>query len=229
MLQSPPHEKQYLSWLFAVLWSLSIFYSVPRALVVQHYVRDQWGSEAFSYTVYIVIVIASLMSAFYLLRIKKDASIGNFFILGLIALIFVAYTLKLESNPEEALHFVEYGVLGGLLYRALCHRIQDISIYFIAASIGISVGVIDETLQWITPGRIWSVADLWLNFLAILLVQIGIAKGLKPPLISGKPRIISIRLFSRSLIVICLLFGLSLMNTPTRVAWYGEKVPLLKF
>ena len=37
------------------------------------------------------------------------------------------------SNPEEAVHFIQYGALGVLLFRAFSHRMRDPMIYLAAA------------------------------------------------------------------------------------------------
>ena len=68
-----------------------------------------------------------------------------------IATVFIVYTIQLRGNPEEAVHFVQYGVLGILVYRALTHRITDYGIYFVALLLTITVGILDEALQWLTP------------------------------------------------------------------------------
>ena len=71
----------------------------------------------------------------------------NQFWLISIATVFIIYTLQLRRNPEEAMHFVQYGVLSILIYRALSHRITDYGIYFVALLLTITVGILDEALQ----------------------------------------------------------------------------------
>ncbi|MBD3871962.1 MAG: VanZ family protein, partial [Acidobacteria bacterium] len=62
------------------------------------------------------------------------------------------------GQPEEAVHFLEYGVLGVLLFRALSTHIHDGSVFAAGALIGILVGIFDEIIQWFVPGRYWSKA-----------------------------------------------------------------------
>ena len=228
MLHNPPGGKEWTSWLWVFLWSLVILATIPLARTIQTYISAQWGRATFTYIVITVIVSALILAIVYLLRLKT-ATGRHYFWLLITSTIFIAYTLKLRKYPEEAVHFIQYGVLGVLLFRALSHRIRDVSIYFSAAILGALIGTIDEIVQWLTPGRHWGYSDIWLNFLAVTLVQISIAKGLDPSIISGPPKPQSIQLASRLLIASLLLFAACLLNTPTRIAWYATRIPALEF
>ncbi len=228
MLERPPPEKEWVSWSFVALWSLIIFVTIPLARVIQGFVAAQWGRETFTYLVIGVTLVTATVAVKYLKHIRTALTI-NYMWLFLVSAVFIGYTIQLRSAPEEAIHFVQYGVLGVLSYRALSHRIQDVSIYFAAAAIGAIVGTIDEAIQWITPGRHWGLRDIWLNFFATALVQIAIAKGLNPALISGKPKASNIRTICRLSAIVLLLLGASLLNTPPRIAWYAEQIPILEF
>jgi VanZ family protein len=77
--------------------------------------------------------------------------------------------------PEEQVHFIEYGILSGLIYIALSHNIHNISIYFLCAFIVFAFGAIDEVIQWILPNRIFDIRDILINGIAGILVQLLIA------------------------------------------------------
>ena len=229
MFQSPPREKSWVSWLYVVIWSLFIFVTIPLARMVQEFVRQQWGRETFTHVVIVSILLGLVASVFYL-RKHRSTFRGNTVWLLAVTGIFIGYTIKLgKVNPEESIHFTQYGLLGILAFRALTHRLGDLSIYFAAALICGIVGILDEVVQWITPGRHWGLKDIWLNFFAASLVQVGIAKGLKPPIISGWPSRANLRLVVRIAMVAVVLFGANLLNTPARISWYAEQIPWLAF
>ena len=46
MLQGPPKEKQWVSWLFVIIWSLIIFVTIPVARAIQNFVAQQWSRTA---------------------------------------------------------------------------------------------------------------------------------------------------------------------------------------
>jgi hypothetical protein len=229
MLDDPPREKPWVSWLYVAAWSLLIFATIPLARMIQAYVSQQWDRVAFTYAV-AAVILAALGTA--LVRIHRSAASDRTAYLWLIAIavFFFGYTLKLgQKSPEEAVHFVQYGVLGGLVFRALAHRLKDFGIYPAAALICGAIGAMDEFIQWVTPGRIWGLRDIWINFLAAALVQLAIAKALKPGFIAGRPARASLRFICRLTMLSAALLGLSFLNTPGRIAWYADRIPGLGF
>ena len=119
--------------------------------------------------------------------------------------------------------------LGVLTYRALAHRFHDVSIYFSAAIICGIIGMLDEIIQWLTPGRYWGLHDVWMNFLAGSLVQIGIAKGLTPSIIRAVPSRQNLQVLCRLSMAAVVLLGFSLLNTPELIDWYADRLPYLGF
>jgi hypothetical protein len=229
MLDSPPGEKQWLSWLYVTIWSLMIYLTIPFARVIQKFVSRQWSSDLFTYGVLSAILLAIVILAVHIIRYRPISRSGYFWI-STVGVVFIVYTIKLgEENPEEAVHFIQYGVLGVLAYRALAHRIRDISIFFSAAAICGIIGIIDEVIQWLTPQRYWDLRDVWLNFLAAALLQISIAKGLNPKIIARKISPANLRTLCRVTIVAAVLLGSSMLNTPARINWYAERIPLPDF
>ncbi len=229
MLTGSPREKEWISWFYVVLWSLVIFVTIPFARPIQIFVSNNWGRDLFAYLVIAITVIVFAVTAANLIRFRTPSGSGYVWLL-LISVIVIYYTIRLMAGaPEEALHFVQYGFLGILLFRALSHRSRDVSIYFIGAIIGGIIGIIDETIQWVTPRRYWALGDIWLNFFGTLLSQVAIAKGLRPSSISGTPSRHGLLLFCRLFALALLLLGLSFSNTPARISWYSERIPFLEF
>jgi len=141
--------------------------------------------------------------------------------------LYLYTTLKLWENPVEAIHFLEYGLLGFLLYRALKIRTKDVGIYFIAFLIGCLVGILDEILQWIVPFRYWDIRDVGLNALASGLFQVGLWKGIRPRGILPRIKLRSFRTVSIFLAANIILLGLCLSNTPDRVSTYTKTFSVL--
>ena len=229
MLFRPPRENQSVSWLIVAAWTLIIFVTIPLARTIQKHVAQHWGREVFTYAVLVVILMA-LAASIYLVIRHRLISRHSFIWQITVAVIFIGYTLKLsQRSPEEAVHFVQYGILGFLIYRALTHTIQDISIYLSAAVICGTIGAADEAVQWLVPGRYWGLGDIWINFFAGALIQIGIYKGLKPNYIDSRPDKHSWRFLFSCLLAASLVMGASMMNTPKRIAWYTQQAPWLRF
>ena len=223
----PPREREFVSWTYALLWSGLIFVTVPFVRVGVGYVRGQWGIEVFTYAVAAVVISAAAAALFLTRRKWSLASCG--WVVGLAGLVIYLTLGLAESTPVEAVHYVQYGVLSLLLYRAFVHRIRDYSIYAAVMVAGTLVGMIDETIQWLTPGRVFAVSDIGLNFTAVALVQVALAAGIRPRLVRGWPDGASLaRLCYLSVVAVGYL-GLCHLNTPDRIAWYTADSPLLGF
>lgn len=68
MLKSPPQEKQWLSWLFVVIWILIIFVTIPLARAIQKYVYQEWNRDLFTY---VVAAITAMTLAVAVLFLRK--------------------------------------------------------------------------------------------------------------------------------------------------------------
>ena len=83
------------------------------------------------------------------------------------------------GNPDvdvvQRFHFVEYGVITFLFYRAW-RALGDPAILVLPVLAGLLVGIADEWLQWFIPNRVGEIADVLLNGVAIgcgLLFSLG--------------------------------------------------------
>jgi hypothetical protein len=85
-----------------------------------------------------------------------------------------------EVDVVEASHFVEYGLVAYLFYRAWRRR-PDLSGVLLAACAGIAVGIADEWVQWLVPGRVGEMHDVALNAVAVVCGLL-FSTGMHPPL-----------------------------------------------
>jgi len=135
----------------------------------------------------------------------------------------------LWNIPEEAIHFLEYGLLGFFLFKALIHHIRDKSIYFTATLVVLLIGTLDEIFQWTIPNRVWNFSDVGLNVLSGGLFQLAIWKVVRPKIISEKINTKSLKIFSSVFASCLIVLGLCASNTPSRVAFYTKRIPRLSF
>ncbi|NIM91657.1 MAG: hypothetical protein GTO17_12000 [Candidatus Aminicenantes bacterium] len=221
--------KYWLSWLWVFLCALAIFLVVPTARAIQSFVSARWGRPLFGYSVLFIIVSAFVILVYVLVFRLKIRSPSNYIWLSVVAGLYVYFTIRLWRAPEEAVHFLEYGLLGFFLFRALSFTIKDKTIYLAAILIGSLVGIFDEILQWIMPLRYWDLRDVGLNAFSVVLFQTALWKGIQPKIISEKIKSMSIRLVSSLLAANILLLGICMSNTPQRVARYTKLIPGLSF
>ena len=220
-------KSAWLSYGYALGWTLLIYGTVPLVRGFQRFVYGSVGKSAFGYFVLGVVAAGGIWSVFYLRR--RRGGVRNYLWLAGVAGLYVYFTIRLWNIPEEALHFVEYGVLSYLVYKALLHHVRDVTIYFSAAFVVLFLGTIDEIIQWLVPFRFWDFKDVWLNFLSGCLFQLGLWKGIRPDLITGRVSVKSVRILSGAVAASIILLGLCVSTTPPRVAYISERVPGFSF
>ncbi len=212
-----------------VICSISIFLSIPVARTIRDFVSNKWGRVTFGYFVLIVLFITLVCLIYFLITKLKVRSPSSYIWLFLVAGLYAYFTLKLWKIPEEAIHFLEYGLLSFFLFKALSHNIRDRSIYITAALLALLIGTFDEIIQWMIPRRVWNFRDVGLNALSGGLFQLAVWKVLKPKIISEKTNASSVRILSSIFASCLIILGLCISNTPNRVYRYTQKIPWLSF
>ncbi len=213
-------KKAWPSYTLAILYTLFLFLTIPYVRPLQKFVSINLGRSAFGYFVLITIGIGFIGTFFYLKhRPDRKISNRNYLWLTLVFSLYSYFTIRLWKAPEEAIHFLEYGLLSYLLFRALGCHIKDVTIYFVASFIIFIIGTIDEVIQWIVPNRYWDFRDVGLNFLAGALLQVAIWKGIQPKVISERVNTRSVKILSIVLVCSIITLGLCVWLLPiTRAA-----------
>jgi len=210
--------------LSATLWIGLIYATIPFVRRAREAFAARWPAELIAYSV-IAVVLGAAVAAIVILRRRQPqiSSADLLWLVGVVAII-VVWTRHLMGQPEEAVHFLEYGVLGVLLYRALEDRVPDPTVYVAATLTGLLVGTVDEIIQWLVPGRFWDFRDIVLNGGAVALVQIAIWRLLKRP-----PKTVSrssLRLLCRLAAGLVFLLILCMAATPQRLNHVADHLPL---
>jgi len=225
VLSEPKPQNEKWAWLGVAVWTAVIYVSIFLARGIQQFVAQHGGRQLFGYTVLAVIVLAGGGALVYLRLAKGAVPKRNVAWLAAIVLVYAALTYRLRGNPEEALHFIQYGVLGLLMWRALSYRMRDNLIYLCAGLGCALVGTVDECIQWVTPERYFDFRDVRLNAYSGALMQLAIAAGLRPGYIRGRASLQSVRWTCGVASAELVLLGLCLSNTPERVERYATQIP----
>jgi len=217
------------AWILAAVCALAIFLFVPTARAIQFFVSKRWGRAMFGTAVVFTVIAALALVLFYLIFDRKLRGISNYIWIAAVAGLYFFFTYQLRANPEESVHFIEYGILGVSLYVALSFSTRDRTIYLSAFFIGCLVGFVDEFLQWLMPLRYIDIRDVGINALASGLIQVGIWKGIAPALIGERIRARTLRR-ACVLAAACLVcLGLMLAASPRRIDKLIRTVPALSF
>lgn len=227
MLHQPPRTRESADWFLVAAWLLVIYTIIPFARAIQAGVEAVFGRAAFAIAVYAAVVAGVAALAWFARRARLALSPARWLVVAAVAAAYGAGTWHLRRAPEEAMHFVEYGVLSLLIFRAFTHRVRDPSIYLATILLGALLGVCDEIIQWITPRRFWDLRDVAINATAGVLMQAGLAFGVAPPYIAGAVRARSVRLCRRLAVALLLVLLACVSNTPARMRVYQPHLPFL--
>jgi hypothetical protein len=203
-------------WLPVVVWITVIYTTIPVVRRLREAFVARWPAELIGYGVMAVVVAVTAAGILLLRRRRRRIELADALWLLGVSTILLLWTRRLMGSPEEAVHFLEYGVLGVLLYRALRTRIPDDTVFFAAALIGLLVGTVDEIIQWVVPGRYWDYRDIVLNGGASVLIQIAIWRLAPRPSMPIRPS--SLRLICRLAAAETLLLTICVVSTPQRLA-----------
>jgi hypothetical protein len=163
----------------ATLVSVALVLAAPYVGVVRSQIRTAFPGQ-FS-TIINGIVAAALLTAiaWAVTRIRSNRPV-RYATIALAFIIGIAYA-RATASPDPAVrsveyfHFVEYGLIAVLYYRAWRTRL-DLSAVVLPVLATFVVGIADEAVQWFIPARVGELRDVWLNGVAIgcgLLFGIG--------------------------------------------------------
>lgn len=118
-----------------------------------------------------IVVISVAGALFAALKRIRDRRAPRYAALILALGIAAAYTYAARTgDPQvdavERFHFVEYGLITLLFYRAW-RPAADVSVIVLPLLAGLLVGTLEEWFQWFIPARVGDVRDIFLNGVAI--------------------------------------------------------------
>ena len=128
-----------------------------------------------------VMLAAALVAAAIRIRENRRRRFGAIAAAIALAIVYSAWNASdnPESNAVERFHFLEYGLITWLFYRAW-RPLDDLAIFLLPTLAGIIVGTAEEWLQWFIPNRVGELRDIFLN-LAAIVCGLLFSAGVDPP------------------------------------------------
>ena len=113
-------------------------------------------------------LLAAMAAAVRHIRERRSLRYGGIALALIIASGYAA--LNASDNPEsnvvELFHFLQYGLVSFLFYRAW-RPLGDLSVIVLPLLAALMVGIVEEWLQWFIPNRVGEMKDVFLNLVAI--------------------------------------------------------------
>jgi len=171
----------------AVLAAALIVFSAPWIGAARSALRTALPGEYVSIVNGAVILLATGAIAVAWLRIR-DRRVWRRIALASALVLAAASAAMLrmpsaEVSAVERFHFIEYGFMTWLFYRAFGplapdERGADGALFILPVLAGLLVGTADEAFQWFVPNRVGELGDIFLNLMAILaglLMSVAVA------------------------------------------------------
>ena len=170
--------KRMRDWWIVLFYILFLYISLP-------FMPGLWGrfvqtaGRLADYFAAFILGIIGLFIILYLITKRKD--IRNFMWLAMLASAYAVGLNSLKLSIER-IHFIEYGLLSLLVFRALRHNIGDKSIYLWSGITVFCLGFLDEGIQYLLPSRVYDTRDVIANGVAGVLGLLVIGLCFQPKL-----------------------------------------------
>ncbi len=152
-------QREHRLWWIAAAWVVTIDSTLYVARPIAEFLRER---DLLRLTVWAVITLLGVAVLAWTVRRR----------LGRLSLAVLAaggaaffYAVRSVSPPEVQLHFVEYGVLGGLFWGAWTERGARFAPLWATAATT-ACGWLDEAIQYLLPNRFYDLADVAINAVA---------------------------------------------------------------
>lgn len=169
-------------WL-AIAVSAAVVLSAPFLGQLRAYLRAAFPAQFVTIVGTVVALGAGAAFAVAMMRIRS-ARASRYAVIAAALTAAVAYSLATRTGvPEvdvvERVHFLEYGAIAFLFYMAF-RPLGGLAAFVVPVLAALTVGTLDEWLQWFIPNRVGEARDVFLNLVAI---GCGVAFGaaLEPP------------------------------------------------
>lgn len=148
-----------LRWITVGIYTAALYASLWIARPASEILR----ANALMYpTMYAIFSLVFLCLFYFLLRSETDRKLSSAAILIVSSAVLASTVLRMNII-EEAIHFVEYGFLSFLLYRALSINHHGAGLCLLVIITAFMLGWLDECIQYIVPNRGYDNRDVIFN------------------------------------------------------------------
>jgi len=176
MINSTTGRRIY-RWTLAIIWFAIIYLTLPYARLWTDWITDKLSGYFIPLSV--IAVFIALLVYSIVRMIRKKSSFSDYILL-LIVLAGYVFSLKQIKILIEQVHFIEYGLLSILFFRALSVDKIKTADYLNAILLITLAGLVDEFIQGLLVNRVGELHDVYLNVLAGGLALVWYRYCIKP-------------------------------------------------
>jgi VanZ family protein len=159
-----------MPFVLAIAVAVAVVLSAPFVGRIRDWIRDTFPGH-FVLVVGVIggiVLAAAFIAAARQIRERRSLRYGAIAGALVIAVVYSIATadVRPESRAVERFHFLEYGLMAFLFYRAW-RPLGDFAIVLLPVLAGVIVGTVEEWFQWFIPRRVGEMRDVFLNLVAI--------------------------------------------------------------
>ena len=177
------HRRRFL---IACLVSAAVILSAPFMSQLRAQIRTTFPGQFVLVVGSVIGLLLGVPLIVTLARIRERRALryGALCLAVALGVVFSMLTRKgiAEVDVVERFHFVEFGIVTLLFYRAW-RPVGDVSMFLLPMLAGLLVGTLEEWFQWFIPVRVGAMEDIFLNSAAIASgLLFSVAVDPPPPL-----------------------------------------------
>ena len=147
-------------WIIILIYVLFIYISLPYFPVFVAFLKNYISKDTLN-NLSLLFCISFFLVLSKWIYDKKYKFVQDIFIISpLLLLTYMSFSLDVWA---ERVHFIQYGLLGLLVSRA--YKIGTLKILLASGLFIMSVGLVDEIIQWFLPNRYGDIRDVVMNSL----------------------------------------------------------------
>ncbi len=155
----------YILWSIIVLYSGVIYATLSLVSKIRKALVEEFGLSVFNYIYGIFALVGILLLAHFLRRYRGKILLEKIGILTVFTVIY-GYYLTGMKYPVEKIHFLEYGLLGALIYWAFIRHTPTWIAISLALQVVFWIGLGDEAIQWALASRVGEIRDSVINLIS---------------------------------------------------------------
>lgn len=174
--------KVILDWSIAIAAYLATLLAIPLGNLIFGYLGETQVDGIFNIAVNIIVALVFLSLFIIIISKGEEVRFSSYAWLVVICVLSIYFLINIQVSRDR-LHFLGYGVLSLLLYRALRHSIATYMLYLWVLLAVVLFAFLDELLQLSgAGGRSFSFTDIRIDCFSALLGQLLIALVIAPKL-----------------------------------------------
>lgn len=164
-------DRERRLWFWAMAVVLAIYSTLGLAGTLAEVLRERALLDV-SYVVGLLLVAAAIVGSAW----KRRPGRREIWVtLGVVA-VYGMLVLRMGIGPEERTHLIEYGIVAVFIYQALIERWRNgrqVRAAALTVAVTALLGLLDESIQWLLPNRVFDIRDVGFNALAGLMAVIA--------------------------------------------------------